>query len=87
MGYSHYGAAIRGRAAWSSGKTIGTKRPLTQKQIWQSASSWVEKDRLRGKDGLGVGSGGVQGTVSESGRGMANFTLFQDIILAASGRP
>ena len=23
MGYSHYDAAVRGRAAWNSGKTVG----------------------------------------------------------------
>ena len=34
MGYSRYDAAARGRAAWNAGKTVGTKRPLTQKQIW-----------------------------------------------------
>jgi hypothetical protein len=27
-------AAARGRAAWNAGKTVGTKRPLTQMQIW-----------------------------------------------------
>ncbi len=34
MGYSQYDAAARGRAAWNAGKMVGTKRPLTQKQIW-----------------------------------------------------
>lgn len=34
MGFSRYDAAARGRAAWNAGKTVGTKRPLTQKQIW-----------------------------------------------------
>lgn len=34
MGHSRYDAAARGRAAWNAGKTVGTKRPLTQKQIW-----------------------------------------------------
>src|SRR5690606_20316001 len=34
MGYSRYDAAARVRAAWNAGKTVGTKRPLTQKQIW-----------------------------------------------------
>ncbi|WMT92409.1 tyrosine-type recombinase/integrase [Pelagibacterium sp. H642] len=34
MGYSQYDAATRGRAVWNAGKTVGTKRPLTQKQIW-----------------------------------------------------
>ncbi|MEP9371971.1 hypothetical protein [Mesorhizobium sp. KR1-2] len=34
MGYSRFDPAIQGRAAWNAGKTVGTKRPLTQKQIW-----------------------------------------------------
>lgn len=32
MGYSQYD--LQGRAAWNAGKTVGTKRPFTQKQIW-----------------------------------------------------
>ncbi|GEM_PF-2900609 len=28
MGYSHYDAAVRGRAAWNAGKTVGTKTPV-----------------------------------------------------------
>ena len=34
MGYSKYDSAGLGRAAWNAEKTVGTKRPLTQKQIW-----------------------------------------------------
>ena len=34
MGYSEFDPATEGRAAWNAGKTVGTKRPLTQKQIW-----------------------------------------------------
>ncbi|RUU13867.1 integrase [Mesorhizobium sp. USDA-HM6] len=34
MGHSQYDDASRERAAWNAGKTVGTKRPLTQKQIW-----------------------------------------------------
>lgn len=34
MGYSRFDPAMQGRAAWNAGKTVGTKRPLTQKQIW-----------------------------------------------------
>lgn len=33
MGYSQYDAASHGRAAWNAGKKVGTKRPLTKKQI------------------------------------------------------
>jgi hypothetical protein len=33
MGYSRYDAAAQGRAAWNAGKMVGTKPPLTQKQI------------------------------------------------------
>ncbi|WEX11827.1 tyrosine-type recombinase/integrase [Chelativorans sp. AA-79] len=34
MGHSHFDNASRERAAWNAGKKVGTKRPLTQKQIW-----------------------------------------------------
>jgi hypothetical protein len=34
MGYSRYDPAMQGRAAWNAGKAVGTKRSLTQKQIW-----------------------------------------------------
>ncbi len=34
MGHSQFDDASRERAAWNSGKHVGTKRPLTQKQIW-----------------------------------------------------
>lgn len=33
MGYSHYDPAVPG-VPWNAGKKVGTKRPLTQKQIW-----------------------------------------------------
>ncbi len=34
MGHSHYDPAMQNRPAWNAGKMVGTKRPLTQKQIW-----------------------------------------------------
>ena len=34
MGHSRYDPAAQCRPAWNAGKTVGTKRPLTQKQIW-----------------------------------------------------
>lgn len=34
MGHSHYDPAMHNRPAWNAGKVVGTKRPLTQKQIW-----------------------------------------------------
>ena len=34
MGHSQFDDAGRERAAWNAGKQVGTKRPLTQKQIW-----------------------------------------------------
>lgn len=34
MGHSHYDPAMQNRPAWNAGKVVGTKRPLTQKQIW-----------------------------------------------------
>lgn len=33
MVYSRSDALARGRAAWNTGKTVGTKHPLTRKQI------------------------------------------------------
>ncbi|MBB4839827.1 hypothetical protein HNP52_002919, partial [Sphingomonas kyeonggiensis] len=34
MGHSHHDPAAQCRPAWNAGKTVGAKRPLTQKQIW-----------------------------------------------------
>lgn len=34
MGHSQFDDAGRQRADWNAGKHVGTKRPLTQKQIW-----------------------------------------------------
>lgn len=34
IGHSHYDPAAQCRPAWNAGKTVGAKRPLTQKQIW-----------------------------------------------------
>lgn len=33
MGYGHYDPAIQDRAPWNARKKVGTKRPLSQKQI------------------------------------------------------
>ncbi|MBB4837751.1 integrase [Sphingomonas kyeonggiensis] len=34
MGNSHHDPVVQCRPAWNAGKTVGAKRPLTQKQIW-----------------------------------------------------
>jgi len=34
MGYSQFDPAMQARVAWNARKMVGTKRPLTQKQIW-----------------------------------------------------
>ena len=34
MEYSRFDPAMHCRPAWNVGKNVGTKRPLTQKQIW-----------------------------------------------------
>lgn len=34
VGHSHYDPAVQRWPAWNAGKTVGAKRPLTQKQIW-----------------------------------------------------
>ena len=47
MGYSQFDAAVQGRAAWNAGKTVGTKRPLTQKQIWAIRFFLDREGRMR----------------------------------------
>ena len=47
MGYSQFDPAVQGRAAWNAGKTVGTKRPLTQKQIWAIRFFLDREGRLR----------------------------------------
>lgn len=49
MGHSQFDDAIRERATWNAGKTVGTKRPLTQKQIWAIRRS-LDGRFLRAKD-------------------------------------
>jgi integrase len=47
MGYSQFDLAQKGRPAWNAGKTVGTKRPLTQKQIWAIRFFLDREGRLR----------------------------------------
>lgn len=47
MGHSHFDPAEQRRPAWNSGKTVGTKRPLTQKQIWAVRFFLDRERRLR----------------------------------------
>ncbi|RUW63808.1 tyrosine-type recombinase/integrase [Mesorhizobium sp. M7A.F.Ca.US.008.03.1.1] len=47
MGYSSYDPGMQGRSAWNAGKTVGTKRPLTQKQIWAIRFFLDREGRLR----------------------------------------
>ena len=47
MGYSQFDPATQGRTAWNAGKTVGTKRPLTQKQIWAIRFFLDREGRLR----------------------------------------
>jgi len=47
MTYSHMDPAMQNRAAWNAGKTVGTKRPLTQKQIWAIRFFLDREGRLR----------------------------------------
>jgi hypothetical protein len=44
MGHSQYDDASRERAAWNAGKRVGTKRPLTQKQIW-AVRFYLDRER------------------------------------------
>ena len=47
MGHSQYDPAIQNRPAWNAGKIVGTKRPLTQKQIWAVRFFLDREGRLR----------------------------------------
>lgn len=47
MTYSHLDPVMQNRVAWSASKTVGTKRPLTQKQIWAIRFFSNRKERLR----------------------------------------
>lgn len=47
MGYSQFDTVSHRRAAWNAGKAVGTKRPLTQKQIWAIRFFLDREGRLR----------------------------------------
>jgi integrase len=47
MGHSHYDPVMQSRPAWNAGKMVGTKRPLTQKQIWAVRFFLDREARLR----------------------------------------
>jgi site-specific recombinase XerC len=47
MTYSHLDPGMQNRVAWNIGKTVGTKRPLTQKQIWAIRFFLDREGRLR----------------------------------------
>ena len=47
MGHSQYDPTMQSRAAWNAGKTVGSKRPLTQKQIWAVRFFLDREERLR----------------------------------------
>lgn len=47
MGYSRFDPAMQRRAAWNAGKTVGTKRPPTQKQIWAIRFFLDREGRMR----------------------------------------
>src|SRR5690349_1889343 len=49
MGYSRFDPSMQARVAWNAGKTVGTKRPLTQKQIWAIRFHLDREGRLRDK--------------------------------------
>jgi integrase len=49
MGYSRFDLSMQGRVAWNAGKNVGTKRPLTQKQIWAVRFHLDREGRLRDK--------------------------------------
>ena len=47
MTYSHLDPAMQNRVAWNAGQMVGTKRPLTQKQIWAIRFYLDREERLR----------------------------------------
>lgn len=47
MGYSRFDPGVQSRPAWNAGKAVGTKRPLTQKQIWAVRFFLHREGRLR----------------------------------------
>lgn len=52
MGYSRFDAAMQARVPWNAGKNVGTKRPLTQKQIWAIRFHLDREGRLRDRSTL-----------------------------------
>jgi len=48
-GHSQFDDASRERAAWNAGMTVGTKRPLTQKQIWAVRFFLDHERRIRNR--------------------------------------
>jgi hypothetical protein len=47
MGHAQYDPATHRRPVWNAGKRVGTKRPLTQKQIWAVRFFLDREGRLR----------------------------------------
>ncbi|KQN73547.1 tyrosine-type recombinase/integrase [Sphingomonas sp. Leaf62] len=47
MGHAQYDPATHRRPVWNAGKAVGTKRPLTQKQIWAVRFFLDREGRLR----------------------------------------
>ena len=52
MGHCRYDGVTRSRPAWNAGKSVETKRPPTQKQIWVIRYHLVREGRLRDKSVL-----------------------------------
>jgi len=47
MTYSHLDPSMQNRVSWNADRTVGTKRPLTQKQIWAIRFFLDREERLR----------------------------------------
>lgn len=47
MGYSHYDPAMQERVPLNAGKNVGSKRPLSQKQIWAVRFFLDREQRIR----------------------------------------
>lgn len=47
MTHSHLDPAMQNRVSWNARRTVGSKRPLTQKQIWAIRFFLDREERLR----------------------------------------
>lgn len=71
MGYSRFDPAMQNRVAWNAGKNVGTKRPLTQKQIWAIRFHLDREGRLRDKALFDLGGASTPAACSRFATGLS----------------